>query len=126
MKLKTLFTLYAVVGIIFGVGFLLFPDQLVSSYGESLGDAGTNVARYLGATFIGISVLTWSVRNAPPGEARRGIVLGFFVANAIGLIASVVDALDAEGNELDWLTVAIYLIFFVGFGYFRFGKRTDS
>jgi len=126
MKLKTLFTIYALVGIIFGLGFLLVPDQVISSFGEILGDSGRWVTRYLGATYIGISVVVWSARNASKGEALKAMVLGFFVGNIICLIASVFDVMDAEGNALDWLTVVVFLFFSVGFGYFQFVKPASS
>jgi hypothetical protein len=122
MKLKTLFTIYALVGIIFGLAFLLVPDQAISSYGESLGDPGRNVTRYLGATFIGLSILAWTVRNETKGQGLWSIVLGFFVASAIGLVVSIFDVMDAEGNVLDWLTVVLYLFYTISFGYHQFIK----
>jgi len=122
MKLKTLLTIYAVIGLLFGLGFLLVPEQLISSYAVSLGEPGKWVGRYFGATLIGISILAWSVRNVPYGEASKGIILGLTVGNLLGLIVGIFDVIDAAGNWMDWLNLLVYLFFTVSFGYFQFVK----
>jgi hypothetical protein len=126
MKLKTLFIITAVITLVFGVGFLLFPEQAVSSYGVTLGEPGKWVGRYLGSAFVGLSVLTWSARNATQGDGLRAIVLGFFVLSVTGVIVAVMDTLYGEGNNLIWLNVAIYLFLSVGYGYFQFVKPASS
>lgn len=120
MNLKTLFILFAVVGIIFGLGSLLIPEQFVSSYGVSLGEPGMWVARYFGATLIGFSVVSWNVRNLQIGEPRNAIVLGFFIGNLISLVVAILDVIDTAGNWMDWINLIVNLFFTLGFGYFRF------
>ena len=120
MNLKTFLILFAVIGLIFGLGSLVFPDQFISSYGVSLGEPGKWVARYFGATLVGFSVLSWSVRNLQTGETRNAVVLGFFVGTLISLVVAIFDVIDAAGNWMDWINLIVNLIFTLGFGYFRF------
>jgi uncharacterized membrane protein YGL010W len=46
------------------------------------------VARYLGSAFIGIGVVSRAARNTASDEAKRAIVLGFFVVAVTGLIVA--------------------------------------
>jgi hypothetical protein len=107
MKLSTVFIVAAVAGLIFGLGFLLMPAQVMSLYGVELNDAGQWVGRYLGATFLGIALLNWLVRNAPASDTRRAVVPGDFVLSALGLVVAVWDRIAGSRNALAWLTVAI-------------------
>ena len=126
MKFNTFMAIAAVIAFLFGLGFLLLPEQVLASYGVTLETAGQWVARYLGSAFIGISVLTWLARNAEQGEALRAIVLGDFVLSATGLVVAILDGIYGPGNALLWSTVVIYLFLTVGFGYFQFVKREGS
>ena len=126
MKLGTFMVIAAVIAFVFGLGFILFPAQTMSAYGETLNESGQWVVRYLGSAFIGVAVVGWFARNAAYNGAMRAIILGFFVLSVTGLIVAVLDALLGEGNALAWLTVAIYLILSLGFGYFQFTKPSDS
>ncbi len=126
MKLNTFMAIAAVLAFVFGLGFLLFPAQLISSYGVTLEAGGQWVGRYLGSAFIGIGVLTWLARNAEKGGALRAILLGDFALSAIGLVVAILDIIYGPGNALVWSTVAIYLFLTVGFGYFQFVKTAGS
>ena len=126
MNLKTFFILFAVVGVIFGLGSLIIPEQFVSSYGVSLGEPGKWVARYFGATLIGFGVLSWGVRNVTQMDTRNSIVLGLFLANLIGLAVAIFDVIDAAGNWMDWINLIVNLFFALGFGYFRFMSPNKS
>jgi hypothetical protein len=126
MKFNTFMAIAAVIAFLFGLGFLLLPEQVLASYGVTLETAGQWVARYLGSAFIGISVLTWLARNAEKGPALRAIVLGFFFLGATGLVVAILDLIYGAGNALAWSTVAVYLFLAVGFGYYQFVKPAGS
>jgi len=122
MTLKLLFTLTAVVGAVFGLGFFLLPGSVLALYGVAADAAPVNLARLLGAAYLGYAALSWLVRDAPDSPARRGIVLALFIAFAVGLVASVLGQLAGAVNALGWSTVVIFALFTVGFGYFQFMK----
>ena len=126
MKLRNLFIFNVVLAFVFGVALVLVPTQLVSFYGGTLGDNGIYIARLAGAAFLGISVLTWSARNATDSEARRAIVLAYFIANAIGFIVALRGQLAGPEYPLGWSNVVIYLLLALGYGYFQFVKPTGS
>ena len=126
MTLGNLFVVNAVISLVFGVAAVLAPALLMSSFGATLSPAGILVARLLGATFLGIGVLTWFARNAADSEARQAIVLGLFVENAIGFVVALLGQFALPGNPFSWLIVALYLLFALGYGYFQFLKPTGS
>jgi len=126
MKFSTFMAIGAVIALVFGLGFLLFPAQVMSSYGVTLEEAGQWIARYLGSAFFGISLLTWLARNAEQGAALRAIVLGLLLLSATGLVVAILDVIYGTGNALLWSTVVIYLFLTVGFGYFQFAEPAGS
>ena len=126
MKLGTFMAIAAVIAIVYGLAFILVPVQTIELYGSTLDESGLWVARYLGSAFIGIVVISWFARNAAYNGAMRAIVLGFFVLSITGLIGAVLDVIYGSGNALLWITVVIYLLLALGFGYFQFTKPADS
>jgi len=126
MTLGNLFIVNAVISLVFGVASVLTPALLMSFYGITLSPAGILVARLLGATFLGICVLTWFARNAADSDARQAIVLALFVENAVGFIVALLGQLAGLANPFGWSIVAIYLLLALGYGYFQFLKPGAS
>jgi hypothetical protein len=126
MRFSTFMAIAALLALLFGLGFLLFPAELMSSYGVTLEEAGQWVGRYLGSAFMGISVLAWLARKAERGGALRAIVLGFLVLSAVSLVVAILDVIYGAGNALVWSTVVIHVFLTVGLGYFQFVKPAGS
>lgn len=124
MKLSALLVANAIVAAVFGAGFVVVPAQVTSLYSPEA--TSPLVTQLLGAAFLAIAVLTWNARNAPESEARRAILLGLFVGDCIGFVVSLVAQLGGLMNTLGWSTVAIYLVFALGFGYFLFAQPKGS
>ncbi len=120
MSLRTVFTINAIVAVLFGLAFVLAPAAALSPYGVTTDQAGLNISRLFGAATLGYAVLAWSARNAEDSAARRAIVLALFLGFAIGFFASLAGQLTGVVNALGWSTVAIYLLFALGYGYFQF------
>jgi len=118
MKFQTLMVIKAVVCLTLGAAILLVPTFLYSIFGLSLGQGGIFAAREYGAALIGNLMITWFARKATQSDARRAIILGLFVYDAIGFVVTLITQISGQLNLLGWLVVAIYLFFTVGFGYF--------
>ncbi len=124
MKLSTLFIITAVVALIFGVAFIVVPNSAMGLYGISLDLGAQFLGRYLGSAFLGFAALAWLTRNAETSQARRAVVVSFFVATVLGLVVALYDKFAGAGNALVWLNVVVYLLLALGFGYFTFMKTT--
>jgi len=122
MKLSMLMTVNAMVAVVFGVAMVLVPGQFVSLYGVEEIAALNYIAQLLGAAFVFQAVLAWSARNAAESDARRAIVLALFIGNAFGFVLALIGQLGNVVGALGWSTVALYLLFGLGYGYFQFVK----
>ncbi len=123
MKLGNLLVAGAVVTLIFGLALVLVPGTLLSLYGITVNDAGILLAQLFGAAFLGYTVLNWSARNASDSEALRGIVLANLIMDVVGFVVTLLGQLAQVANALGWSSVALYLLFSLGFAYFQFMKR---
>lgn len=121
MKLSTLFVINAVIAFVFGIGFVLIPNTLVSFYGVELNTAGTHLARLLGGAFIGYGLISWLLKDSS-GPDQRSVVLALTVSELLGFVIALMDQLQGNSNALGWSTVVIYLVMGLAFGYFYFKK----
>jgi hypothetical protein len=123
MKFKTLMIIKAVVCLCLGVPILLAPVFLYSLFGTSLNPGGVFAAREYGASLIGNLLLTWFARNAIESDARRAIILGLCVYDAIGFVVTLIAQFTGVLGPLGWFAAVIYLFFAVGFGYFLLPQK---
>jgi len=129
MKLKILMIVNSIVAIVFGVLFVIIPDQVLSLYGFGEGVANPQLiymCQLFGVSLIGLGLLTWIAKNAADSEARKAIVLALFVSDIIGFVVALINQINNVVNALGWSTVAIYLLLAIGFGYFQFSKKKLS
>ena len=122
MNLSMLMIINAIVAAVFGVAFLLIPDQMGSLYDVEVNETLTYVVRLLGAAFVEIAVLTWFARNADDSAARRAIVIALLIGNAIGFVVALIGQINNVVGVMGWGSVAIYLLLALGYGYFQFVK----
>ena len=126
MKLNVLFIITAIVAIVFGVAFVIIPTQLYSLYGIESGAWLNYMGQLFGAALIGLGLIAWLARNAADSDSRKAIILAFFIADGIGFVIALFGQLNEILGSLGWLTVAIYLLITIGFGYFQFSKPSSS
>lgn len=89
MKRSRFLVIASVLGLLFGMAFVLAPAQMVSFYGMTLDPAGQWIGRFLGAQLVGVAVITWLVRNALAGGALSAVMIGNLVATTIALVIAV-------------------------------------
>ncbi len=126
MKLKVLFIITAIIAIVFGVVFVIIPAQVYSLYGIESGAGLNYMGQLFGAALIAIGLISWHSRNAADSDARKAIILAFFIADGIGFVVALIGQLNDVVGSLGWLTVAIYFLLSLGFGYFQFFKPSSS
>lgn len=126
MKFSNLLVLNAVLGLIFGIGFVLIPTTVVNLYGVTPGPAVNLVGQFFGVELIAVGLLSWLARNVMDSEAQGAITLAFLVSNVIGLIISIIGTLSGVLNTFGWSAVVIYLVLSLGYAYFQFMKPGAS
>jgi hypothetical protein len=120
VKLSNLLVVAAVIGAVFGVGFVVASGPLLAIYGITLDKAGTLVAQLFGAALISLAVLNWLARNVTGPEARRVVVLANLAGDVVGFVVILLGQLAGVANALGWSNVAIYLLLALGFAYVQF------
>jgi hypothetical protein len=123
MKLSTLLSIVGVVGIVFGIGFVLLPAGLLSQYGVSADRYTIFMSRVYGVALIQVGLLLWLARHIADSLGRRAIVLSGLVAMVIGFVVVLRGQLDGIANGLGWSTVAIYGLFALGYAYIQFAPQ---
>jgi hypothetical protein len=114
MKVSTFFAVTGVVGIIFGLEFLLVPDFGIKQYGIPTEPHNLMQARYFGSTLLALSVVAWLARNTQDAVAQRAILIGSAVGNLVGALLSAWSSLAGLQNAMAWFSVVIYGVFFLG------------
>lgn len=110
----------SILGLVFGLAFLLVPAQLMSFYGMTLDPAGQWIGRFLGAQLLGVATITWLVRNTPAGNVLSAVMIGNLVATVTALALAILQGIAGIGNALVWSTAVVYAFLAAGFGYFQF------
>ena len=120
MRLTLTMTVTAIGSLLFGLAYLLIPENLLSLYGISLDPSNQWAARYLGSILLGFAAINWLGRTAKSGPALRAILVGSFVASIAGFVVALLELLNGQGNMLVWSTVVMYFLLSLGFGDFIF------
>ena len=122
MSFKALLTVAGVVGVLFGLGFLLVPSPILAQYGVQTDPTGMFVAQLFGAALLELGLVFFLARRVEDASTMRGIALGACIGELAGLWIALRIQLTGLTNALGWSTVAIYGLLAVGFGRYAFGR----
>jgi hypothetical protein len=125
MKLSTFLLVKSIICIVFGIGFAVIPTAVGSIYEITPDPDGLIMTRFFGAAFIGIGLILWFCRNAD-WNTLKGIALSLCIADTVGFIAALLGQLSGNVNAVGWVNVALWLVFALGLGYFRFLKPAKT
>ncbi|MCU0377371.1 MAG: hypothetical protein MUC78_03845 [Bacteroidales bacterium] len=120
--MNTLFLVYLIVEVIFGIGFLFVPDLMMSPMGVTLDEQSMTFARLLGTLIISIPVLMFFVRKSASTEFRRGVVSSVFTYLLLSTILLLITQLKGLMNSMGWGIVFLHMAFMLWFGYFLINK----
>jgi len=125
MKLSGLFALTGLLGVLFGLEFLLIPQMALQQYGVPTEPHNLMQARYFGSTLLAYGLLFWLLRGTRDDATRRALLWVGVLGNLVALVLSVWSRLDGLQGLLAWLSVAIYGVLLLGSLYFLFrpGQR---
>lgn len=122
MKFKTFMTIYALVSILFGLGFVFVPGLVLSIYGVETDIAFRYISQLFGAALVSLAALAWSFRNAGASEVRQTSVLPLLIGEVIGFVLALIGQLTGALNAFGWSVVAVYLLLSIGLAYYYFAK----
>lgn len=110
MKRELFFTIVGIVGALFGLGFLLFPELSLRTYGVPTDPHNLMQSRYFGSALLGLGLVYLLARDTRDPLAVRALLVTAVVSNTVGawLSASAAGSLQ---NQVAWLSVVIYVGF---------------
>ena len=126
MTIKTYFTIISVIGIVFGVGFLLAPAQLGLIYSVNESPDVELAHRFFGGALLAWALTGWFAKDFHDLAALRGILISFAIGHAAGLLVTVFGVLSGLLNSLAWLNALIFLFGAVGSIYFLMARSQTS
>ncbi len=125
--MNTLFLVYLIVEVIFGIGFLFVPGLMMDPMGVTLDETSTTFARLFGSLIISIPVLMFFARKSTSSEFKRGVVYSIFIYLLASTIILLITQLKGLMNPMGWGIVILHLVFMLWFGYFLINQgKMDS
>ena len=119
--MRNLFSVTLIVGLVFGLGFVIVPGiMLLSTYGITDNPAANAIARNGGTTLLSFVVLLWYGRKSKNPEVHKTVLTTMFAYWLLSSITMIIAQLSGVFSMLGWGGVALHLGFLIVFGIFLF------
>ena len=125
---KNLAVVESIISLLFGLGFVLMPKDVLDMYEVDLSDNGYHVTKLFGAAFILIALVLWFIKDIEKSDLRQNLSVSFIIGNGLGAILSLLNIFDddTDANGLEWLNVFLYGLMAAGFAYFVFIEADET
>ena len=112
MKLNVMFTIAAVVMILFGILSFFAPPAL-----RGTDPSAAFSSKTIGVVLLSLGVMAWSVRNAEPSKTRDSVVLGYTLLFVLWAAVSVYGSFLVEmpSHTISWGPALIQALLAIGF-----------
>jgi len=114
MKCSTFLSVSGILGIVFGLGFLLAPEAAAPLYGIPIEPHTMMMDRYFGGTLLWVGLVAWLARGVRDDAALRAILQANVVGNVAGLVISVWATLAGLLNAMGWSSAILYALLLLG------------
>jgi len=122
MKMRTLFTINAVIQLVFGLGFMFAPAVLLGLFGTKTDTTGTTLAHVAGGVILSLAIISWLGKDTE-GAAQDAIAWGgIFFAHLQAGIFTLLAILSGTFNALAWSAVIMDVFFVAAFFWVRGNK----
>jgi hypothetical protein len=122
MKLNVMFTIAAILLILFGILSLFVPPAALGTTDA----VAAFESKITGVILLALGVLAWLVRNDGPSKTRDSVVLGYTLLFALWMCVSIygIFLVDMPSHNISWIPALIQALIAVGF--FMAGKASMS
>jgi hypothetical protein len=121
--LKITFAIHAVIGFVFGLAYLMLPEQTASLMNWTLTDVG--LVRVLGAAILGFAAASWLAYGADTWAEVRIVVLMEIIWTIVGCVATVWAIQTGDLPPAGWLNVVLLAAFAGAFTLFYVRDRGE-
>jgi hypothetical protein len=112
---NTVFLAGGILGLVFGLSFLLVPATVLPLYGLSTDPATVLMSRFFGVALFHLGMLLYLLRDIRDVASQRALVTAGVAGSAAGAAVGLMGVLGGLVNALGWSTVAIYALLLVGY-----------
>ncbi len=126
MKRGTFLTISAIVALLFGLGFLIFPQRSVAEFGMEATPAVLSFARAVGSLLVGLGILNWMVRNERMSVSLRAILWANLIIQGIDAVLNILDITSGVVNASAWVGEAVHVLLALGFLYYLYAHTTET
>lgn len=116
--MKTLFSVAAGLTMLLGIGWLCFPQFMLSLWSVQTDGTGLYLARRYGGLLFGYTTLLWLARAAPPSPGRAAVVAGGAVVTSVMTLLSLLGVMTGIVGAGAWSAVAIEAALAAAFIYY--------
>lgn len=124
MSYKMMFTLNAIVALVFGAVFLLMPETILNYFEAEAYVATILMGRFFGSAMISLGLLLWFTKDMPDEAVQKWMAISMFASAVLGLIVTILD-IASEKNIMranGWIAIVVYLLFALGYGFLLYLK----
>ena len=128
MSLRIVALVTGVIGILYGLGFLVVPAPILAVLGVQLPVEGLLVARFFGAHLTALGVIDVLARESLDANenARNAIVSGNVISSALSALLALWGIVAGLTNALGWGNVVLTALIAVAWGYTGFARSSSA
>lgn len=128
MNYRIMFMVNALVCVLFGLGFLFFPDRILRLFGTETFVATVLVARFFGTAMLALGLVLWFAKDLTDDNVQKWMGTSLLLGVVAGLIVTAMGtfASNAVIRSNGWLAMVIYILFGLGYVYLLFMNRQSS
>ena len=115
MSFNFVVTVTSIAGLILGVGWMFAGSKLFQRWGIDAHVDGLLVGRRLGAVYLGVSVILFMGRTAPPSDLRDAISVGVLFSMVVLAGLGLFEFMARRANSLILVSVALEVFLALGF-----------
>ena len=124
--MRVFLSIVAVLMVLLGSGWLLFPEAMFASWNVQSDAAGIYVGRRYGSLLFGYAAILWLARSAGPSCARAAILGGGALVTALVTFVSLLGVLTRTIGPGAWAAVVIEAVLAAGFAYYFMAERKQA
>ena len=121
MNYRLMFTINAIAVALFGAGFLILPDFVLSQFNAEIYVIVNYVCRFFGGTLLLLAWFLWMLKDMANAKLQRTLAIVLLGYSAAGFVLAImgmtsIGVLRTNG----WVLLVVYGLFVLVYGYMLF------
>lgn len=127
ISLKTIFTIHAVIFLVYGIMDLFIAESALTSFADDVVPTPALIfwVHAVGATFISLAVLAWFMRDAELSYGRRAGLFSLAVGAILSTGLQILGIMEGILNNMNWIGVLLTTLFAIAYVYYGSKEHTQ-